>query len=835
MNSKRFSKNVALYDIVTMNMIMEVIIRQQTDLSKAPLVAQSIFDFILENGKKHSKEYEGSYNDDEIAESNNTTESEFQIKPNIFTYGLLLTSWANSGLPNAGIKMEDIIDEMHRDTGAPNPSAGTYGTLLRYYSHRGEVAHLHRILQRMSHENVQPNIDSYANVLYCCCKNLQISKAAFIMNMILMEVDQYELRYQRYIHDPDFLKHDNKMLGINDFSSSDHLSSATEDEYTLKAVHESIFNMLVAYRDAVVSPSSSRELISQHIKDAEQLVARLQKNSFIIRKRNESKSYDSKFKKYDLFDRISNVLMVMYARADRIHDAEVLFAKSSSTNDLRYLSLIHAYVARHLPERGTALLHRMLKDKNLVTMNSSCFAAVTDAWADAAERNNIDALKNAIQIVQLMDTSERCKQLNVRPCVAVFNGVLKCLSNIKAPSAPSQSPSAPDIDATDAPLDPCQTAIEILDEMEERSKTFKAAAPNIVSYTLVIKTCLRNNKLELADEMLRRMEDSNTPPDLRTYSDILSHYSTLGTEASAKQTENVFEYIKYLSMEKPSLKPDIVCYSILLNAWINANSGDTTEHVWRIYKMMHMDGIEMDNVFASRVISYLTTHGMNTSLCYDQTSTSAQQQDYFASPVGLESSMNIPLSTPINLQRAVMILDEMARNTFMSRKPNERLYKFVIKGFISIGDLVTATSLLLRMIESYINGSNTNAKPSEHLMSIVVMAWVSYGDLIKATLLLNKLAELYCSKQTPVGPDMGTYRTLIAHWNRSLHPKKEHYLAQLQYHMMTLSQATNPSLGVMESFNSNTTYDNAASTDRSESSSPQTFLATALAALKRQS
>ena len=850
-NNNRFPKNVSLYDTVTMNMIMEVIIKQHPDLTTAPYVAQSIFDFILENGKNQSKEYGESYNEEDDDSDNHdldqsnpmdkrpthssitasvkkTKTYEFQIKPNIFTYGLLLSAWAHSGLPSAGVKMEEIIDEMHRDNSAPKPTSATYGTLLRYYSQRGDIAHVHRILQRMSLENLQPNVDSYANVLYCCCKNQQISKAAFIMNQILMEVDQDEVKRQNYVIDLEVPQNETSMMNSSDSNTSDRPSSISDDQHNYKVLQESIFNMLVAYRDAVASPSSSRELINQYIVDAEQLVARLQKNCFLLRMRN--KSNDSGSKVENVFDRISNLLMIIYARANRIHDAELLFAKASSSNDLRYYSLIKAYTKLNLPERATALLHRMMKDKNVVSMDSRCFAAVVDGWADAAERNNGDALRNAIQIVQLMDTDERCRQFNVRPSVLVFNGVIKCLSNIKKQSILANPSCDPDsvVAASGIAFDPCQTAIEILNEMEERGKTYGSAAPNHISYSLVVKTCFKNNKLELADEILRRMEDSNTPPDIRTYADILLHYSTLGTEAGAKQTENVFEYVKYLSMTKPLLKPDIVCYTILLHAWVEAKPVDSTDHAWRIYQMAQKDGLEMDSIFASRVISVLSSYDVNCpSYCSQH---KEQQLDAFEEPIGLESSPSIPSSTPLNLRRAVLVLDEMNRATFMAKKPNSHLYKLVIKGFLSIGDVVTATSLLLRMIESYMDDSNTHAKPNAFLMSNVVMAWISYGDLIKATLLLNKLAELFCKKHIPVGPDMGTYRTLIAHWNRSLHPNKEFYLTQLKSHMAAIDPATNPSSAIA-SLTGNTD----AEISMINASSPQTFLATALAALKRQS
>ena len=743
-----------------------------------------------------------------------------------------------SGLRNAGLKMEEIIDEMRRDADAPNPSLVHYSLLLRYYSSRGELAHLHRILQQMSTENVPPDMAAYNTVLYCCCKNQQISKAAYIMNHQLMEIDRYELIYQQNLENShDESKNERTVADSSDENESYLPFNFQDDKYTQKIFQESIFNMLIAYRDAVISPSLSFEVIKQYVKDAEQLVARLQKNRFLLRLRNEANQRDeTQHATGDIFDRITNILMVIYARVNRIEDAEALFAKSTSSNDLRYLALIKAYTTRALPERATALLHRLLNDKNVLHFNNSCFIAVTDGWADAAARNHADALKNAIQVVQLMDTNERCRQMKVRPCVSVFNGVIRCLSNL----SPVQSPDQPDAAATtlDISFDPCETAVEVLNEMEARSKIWAAAVPNHTSYGLVLKACLRNNKLELVNQILQRMEKSHTPPDLLTYSGIMAHYSKLGTVATAKQTENVLEFVRYLSKTKPSLKPDVVCYSILLNAWLDSKSMDAAEQAWRIYLMVRNDGLSPDLFFASRIISFLSSHSVNTPSYYEARPQLQQQPDPYVAPDGLGSLASLPSTAPINLRRAAIILNEMilihtARPA--ADKPNERVYRMVIKGFISVGDLVTATSFLLQMIEGYINGSNTNAKPNEGMMATVVMAWVTHGDLIKATLLFNKLVELYNMKRMPAGPDMGTYRTLCHHWERSRHPKKEFYLLELRSHMFGVDEANNLSSSSIEPSNDSIRNSDLNSGEQSSNVPPQTFLAIATAALRRQS
>jgi pentatricopeptide repeat protein len=216
-------------------------------------------------------------------------------------------------------------------------------------------------------------------------------------------------------------------------------------------------------------------------------------------------------------------------------------------------------------------------------------------------------------------------------------------------------------------FDTCRLAFAVLDEMERRSQKYGEAKPTSVTYTLVIKTCFRANNLELADQMMKRMESSDTPPNLRTYTDIIIHFGALRTASGAEQAETIFHYLKEMAIEQPSLKRNVIAYSIVLNAWARVKDIDASERLWNIYKILKKDVMELDVPFASRLISYLCVRAL------DNDNTDLSSPVTFTEPVELGSS-----SPPLNLQRALIVLEEMEKSENSSKKPDLRIYKSVI-------------------------------------------------------------------------------------------------------------------------------------------------------------
>ena len=334
-----------------------------------------------------------------------------------------------------------------------------------------------------------------------------------------------------------------------------------------------------------------------------------------------------------------------------------------------------------------------------------------------------------------MEENEQCIALGIRPCVVTFSALLKCISESKAAASVGE-----------ASLSCCLQAEAILDDMERRYQAGDTnAKPNQISFTLAMKTCFRAGNLIKADAIMRRMEASDTPPDIRTYSDILQHYSQMGTAACAERTEQILDYMKELGTTNPSLKPNVYSYTIVLNAWAFSGDPDAAHRMWRIYELMKRDGVAMDVVFSTSLITFLAK-----------------------------------IKTRKSLERAVFILQEMERSPDVDLRPGPRQYGAIMKGFINAGDVERATLVMLRSVEAYVNGQNDGAKPLPFAFHLVATAWIRTGELVKATLFLDKMQELYESKRIPIGPSLGTYNTLLSCWGASRHPKKTMYATKLE-------------------------------------------------------
>jgi pentatricopeptide repeat protein len=121
-----------------------------------------------------------------------------------------------------------------------------------------------------------------------------------------------------------------------------------------------------------------------------------------------------------------------------------------------------------------------------------------------------------------------------------------------------------------------------------------------------MKTCCRAGDLVKADAIMKRMEKSDTPPDIRTYSDILLHYSHMGTTAAAERTEQILAYMTELGRSVPLLRPNIYSYSIALNAWASSGDANAADRMWAIYEQTKREQVPMDAVFSTALITFLS-------------------------------------------------------------------------------------------------------------------------------------------------------------------------------------------------------------------------------------
>jgi hypothetical protein len=110
--------------------------------------------------------------------------------------------------------------------------------------------------------------------------------------------------------------------------------------------------------------------------------------------------------------------------------------------------------------------------------------------------------------------------------------------------------------------------------------------------------------------------------------------------------------------------------------------------------------------------------------------------------------------------------------------PSFRHFGPVIRGFLRIGDVESATRVLLRRLDACTKDSKPWEKPNSMTIGLVVQAWIRF-DLLRATLLLYQIEELHDTKPLPDGPNAQIYTALLALWSRSANPEKLMHMERL--------------------------------------------------------
>jgi pentatricopeptide repeat protein len=415
-------------------------------------------------------------------------------------------------------------------------------------------------------------------------------------------------------------------------------------------------------------------------------------------------------------------MMDIYARSGKLDQAESVFNTFRSPDAVKYRVLFKAYAMSNRADRATELFHRMLQESR-VAPDVGLFNSLISAWAESSQP---DAVEQAFEIMRLMQENEKCLELGVRPDVKTFSALLKCLVASRRSDAGKR-------------------AENILDDMESRSRAGDPyMKPSEVVYNLAVKACFQAGDLERAEAVMKRMVQSGTPPDIRTYSDILQHYSQIGTPAAAERAEQILAYMNDLAKSNPSLQPNAFSYNIVLAAWARSGDPNAANRIWKIYEQMTTDQIDLTTATYNTLISFLAK--------------SRKLED---------------------VQRADLLLQTMENINRTGILPDYRHFLPVMKGFANMSDPESATRILIRNVEAYIKGKNDEAKPIPPHFHLAVTAWIRYGNLEKATSVLEKMQELCDANRLPEGPAMRTYQTLLAAWMKSTHPKKDLYTTKL--------------------------------------------------------
>lgn len=414
-------------------------------------------------------------------------------------------------------------------------------------------------------------------------------------------------------------------------------------------------------------------------------------------------------------------MMDIYALTNKLEKAESIFTRVEP-DITKYELMIKAYGKSDNADQATRAVHAILSDAR-IQPGIRVFTSLLNALAECSRR---DVVEEAFAVVRLLEENPRCVDLGIRPDVPFFHALLKCLSASNSSDVGSRSEA-------------------VLDDMGSR---FLAGdihtKPNAFTFTLAIKACLHAGDLGRADAIMKRMEKSDTPPNVRTYNNILQHYSQLGTPAAAERTEQILAYMKDLSTSNTSVQPDVVSYNIALAGWARSGASDSAGRMWTIYEQMMADKINPSMSSYNTMITFFAR----------------------------SNKKNV-------LAKAKYLLQEMTNSNQLDVRPDYRHFNPVLNGFLRINDAANATELLVRYIDVYTKYNNEVTKPNLCFFDEVTKAWMRAGDLAKATSFLEKIQQLHDTKLLPEGPNHETYRALLVAWTRSSHPDKNVYATKL--------------------------------------------------------
>ena len=419
-------------------------------------------------------------------------------------------------------------------------------------------------------------------------------------------------------------------------------------------------------------------------------------------------------------DKLLATMMDIYACAGSHDRAEAIFDSMPPTTS-SYNVLLKSLGNQGKPARATAILKDMLQSSH-VKPDLISFNTVIDCWAnDSSER---DAYSETFKIFRLMEEDPKCKELGIHPDTFTFCSMLKCLSYSTRE-------------------DTGKRVAHLLDEMESRHD---AGDPNVkpteIAYKLAHKACVRCGDLDRANILMWKMEQSETPPNVKIYNSFIYQLGRKGDWVAAERAEEILERMKEFSVKDKisSLMPNSETYCLVMDAWARSGHDSTGQHLWMLYEQMKREKVQIDMTCYTRLIEALSK-----------------------------------ANTTKALKRAEYLLQTMGK-----RRADYRHYNSIIKGWLNAGGADRAEKVLMRSVEAYVNDKNVRAKVSPAIVDMVIQGWIKQDDLPQATLLLDKMQELYDTEKMPDGPDLRAYDTLLGGWRRSLHPEKSKNMEKLE-------------------------------------------------------
>jgi pentatricopeptide repeat protein len=305
---------------------------------------------------------------------------------------------------------------------------------------------------------------------------------------------------------------------------------------------------------------------------------------------------------------------------------------------------------------------------------------------------------------------------------------------------------------------------------------------NLKNFNYFLQVLVRQNKSDILEEVLNKMEEIGIKPDLISYNQVLTGYAKA---KDIEKCEKIFEIIKskftpdnsvynslllayaknrktsealaiFKEMKDEGLEPDIVCYTTLIHAF---NLAKNYDKCWQLYTEACLNG-QADEFLISYMIRICgsTQNPRKALILLDI----LEMKGHLKNVLTSNSLLKALSTTKDYAERA---LDEYIKMKSMGIKPDTRTFVYLLKSTAQLGDIETANNFIremkvmdiqvtkyhcIELIRTYAGACRIPYVKLEHIESYLkdsweIMKYIEDNNMPIDKYVLNSMIEIHCA------------------------------------------------------------------------------------------